>query len=241
MNMEFAIISAGEGSRLSPEGVQLPKPLVRINGKAMIDRLIDIFINNGADHIVVIINNEVQQTKEHLMALKERVSVPMDVVVKTTPSSMHSFYELSKYLKGDKFCLTTVDTIFREDEFARYIEAFSNSDKDGLMAVTDYIDDEKPLYISTDDNKKITGFHDSNEGGCKYISGGIYCLSSKSVGILENCIGKGMSRMRNYQRELVAGGLNLEAYPFSKILDVDHASDIVKAEEFLSSEIENKL
>ena len=49
--MKFAIISAGEGSRLSQEGVALPKPLVQLNGVAMIDRLIQIFVRNGADII----------------------------------------------------------------------------------------------------------------------------------------------------------------------------------------------
>lgn len=232
--MKFAIISAGEGSRLSQEGVQLPKPLVKLSGKSMIDRLIDIFIENDAEEIVVIINNEVQMTKEHMVELQKKVSVPLRVIVKTTPSSMHSFYELSKYLKDDKFCMTTVDTIFREDEFADYIEAFKNSDKDGMMAVTDYIDDEKPLYISTDENLKITGFHDLKTDGCKYISGGIYCLTAKAISTLEKCMANGLSRMRNFQRELIVDGMNLEAYPFSKILDVDHATDIVKAEDFLN-------
>lgn len=232
--MKFAIISAGEGSRLSQEGSQLPKPLVEINGKAMIDRLVDIFIANGAEQIVVIINNEVQMTKDHLEELKAKSPVPVEVVVKTTPSSMHSFFELSRYLKDDKFCLTTVDTIFGEDEFSKYIAEFKSSDKDGLMAVTDYIDDEKPLYISTDDNLKITGFHDTMTEGCKYISGGIYCLTPKAISTLEKCIENGMSRMRNFQRELVADGLDLKAYPFTKILDVDHVSDIAKAEDFLN-------
>lgn len=50
--------------------------------------------------------------------------------------------------------------------------------------------------------------------------------------------GKGMSRMRNFQRQLVADGLKLKAYPFTKILDVDHASDIVKAENFLTGKDE---
>lgn len=147
---------------------------------------------------------------------------------------MHSFYELSRYLKDDKFCLTTVDTIFCEDEFTRFIEAFKASDKDGMMAVTDYIDDEKPLYISTDEELNITGFHDEATPQCRYISGGIYCLTPKAIRTLEGCMEKGMSRMRNFQRQLVADGLRLTAYPFSKILDVDHASDIVKAEAFLN-------
>ncbi len=234
--MKFAIISAGEGSRLSQEGVQLPKPLVQVHGQAMIDRLIHIFAENGADEVVVIINNEVPLTKAHLAELEKTSEVPLRVVVKTTPSSMHSFYELSPYLKGDRFCLTTVDTIFREDEFSRFIEAFKASDQDGMMAVTDYVDDEKPLYIGTDSRMRITGFYDTAMPDTKYISGGIYCLTPKAIDTLEHCISHGMSRMRNFQRQLVADGLKLEAYPFSKILDVDHASDIGKAESFLNGE-----
>ncbi len=232
--MKFAIIAAGEGSRLSQEGVRLPKPLVQLEGTAMIDRLVHIFAANGAEEVVVIINNEVPLTKAHLTELAQTSEVPLRVIVKTTPSSMHSFYELSPYLKEDRFCLTTVDTIFREDEFARFIEAFKASDKDGMMAVTDYIDDEKPLYIGTDKNLNITGFYDKPASDTKYISGGIYCLTPQAIGTLERCIREGMSRMRNFQRQLVSDGLRLEAYPFSKILDVDHAGDITKAEAFLN-------
>lgn len=230
--MKFAIISAGEGSRLAQEGISLPKPLVPLNGVAMIDRLIQIFTRNGAESIVIIINNESELMKEHLAALES--DVPLEVVVKTTPSSMHSFFELSPLLKDSKFCLTTVDTVFREEEFSAFINAFKQSEADGCMAVTDYIDDEKPLYISTDDALNITGFHDEMVAGCKYISGGIYCLGPSSIKVLEACMDKGMSRMRNFQRQLVAEGLKLKAYPFKKIVDVDHAGDIAKAEAFLS-------
>lgn len=234
--MKFAIISAGEGSRLSQEGVALPKPLVELNGTAMIDRLIRIFVQNGADGVVVIINNESPLTKEHLKELQQKLEVPLELVIQTTPSSMHSFHALSPYLKDDKFCLTTVDTIFREEEFARFIEYFKQSDADGCMAVTDYIDDEKPLYISTDGELDITGFHDERVEGCQYISGGIYCLTPPALRTLQGCMDKGMARMRNFQRQLVADGLKLKAYPFKKIVDVDHAEDIVKAEAFLNGE-----
>lgn len=102
------------------------------------------------------------------------------------------------------------------------------------MAVTDYVDDEKPLYIGTDTDLNIIGFYDMPVPGMKYISGGIYCLTPQAIGTLEHCICSGMSRMRNFQRQLVSDGLRLEAYPFSKILDVDHAADIPKAEAFLN-------
>ncbi|MGN0036253.1 MAG: NDP-sugar synthase [Bacteroidaceae bacterium] len=231
--MKFAIIAAGEGSRLSQEGAEWPKPLTRLGDDVMIDRLVRIFMRCGADEVVVIINNESALVKRHLETLA--AELPLRVVVKSTPSSMHSFYELSPYLRGGKFCLTTVDTIFREAEFASFIEAFACGEADGYMAVTDYVDDEKPLYISTDEGLRITGFHDRNEEGCRFISGGIYCLQSNALDVLDRCMAKGLSRMRNFQRELVAEGLSLQAYPFSKILDVDHVGDIAKAVRFLQS------
>lgn len=230
--MEFAVIAAGEGSRLVEEGVSLPKPLVKIGGEHMIDRLIKIFMAQNAEAIHIIVNSEMVEVQEHIKILSSQY--PIRLIVKSTPSSMHSFYELSAGMKSEKFCLTTVDTIFREEEFTAYVKAFSEmSGIDGLMGVTSYIDDEKPLYVETDSDHNILNFRDTDYAGSKYISGGIYGLTSAAIPVLKQCIDEGVSRMRNFQRRLVTSGLSLMAYPFTKIIDVDHASDIAKAESFL--------
>jgi NDP-sugar pyrophosphorylase family protein len=166
---------------------------------------------------------------------------------------MHSFYEMSQFLKDSPFVLTTVDTIFRDEEFADYIAAFKASladgSADGVMGVTDYVDDEKPLYVRTMASPPalsrregagehtlgtITGFLDADpDGVCPYISGGIYGLTPKAIDTLNRCMAEGKSRMRNFQRGLIEDGLRLMAFPFSKVLDIDHAKDVEKAEEFL--------
>ena len=232
--MDYAIIAAGEGSRLAQEGIKWPKPLVKLNGIALIDRLIDVFLRNNASSINIIVNEQMTEVQDHLKALQ--LPVPFHLLIKSTPSSMHSFYELSQAWQGEEICLTTVDTIFREEEFSGYIQAFRQEKTlDGLMAVTDYIDDEKPLYVQTNEQLDIVNFLDRSNGDCRYISGGIYCLRKPAIGVLKKAIDEGMSRMRNYQRQLIAEGLRLKAYPFSKIIDVDHAEDIVKAEAFVQA------
>ena len=138
--MKFAIIAAGEGSRLASEGVKAPKPLIELQGVPLIERLVRIFARQGADSINIIVNEQQPDTLAHIKKLQEEF--PINIVVKSTPSSMHSLHALSHLLRGDRFCLTTVDTLFHEDEFAAYIKAFKESDGDGIMAVTDYIDDE---------------------------------------------------------------------------------------------------
>ena len=254
--MKYAIIAAGEGSRLAEEGIAVPKPLVKVAGQCLVDRLIRVFMANDAEEIVVVCNDLTPLVDEHLRMIErdgfEGMMIPLRHIVRTTPSSMHSFYELSKFLKDSPFVLTTVDTIFRDDEFADYIAAFKASladgSADGMMGVTDYVDDEKPLYVRATASPPalsrregagermgtITGFLDADpDGTCPYISGGIYGLTPKAIDTLNRCMAEGKSRMRNFQRGLIEDGLRLLAFPFSKVLDIDHAKDVEKAEEFL--------
>lgn len=238
--MKYAIIAAGEGSRLASEGIKQPKPLVKINGEALINRLIRIFGNNGATDIHIICNSEMKDVSNHLQQLKQRLMeelhVPIHYIIKSTPSSMHSFHELSKFLNNDPFILTTVDTIFDENEFASYVSTFKqacNEGVDALMGVTTFIDDEKPLYVEVEEDNKIKGFFDTQANNCEYVSAGVYGLTPQTIETLIRCIESGNSRMRNFQRALLQDGWNVRAYPFSKVLDIDHANDIIKAEKFL--------
>lgn len=232
--MNFAIIAAGEGSRLAKEGITCPKPLIELQGVPLLERLVRIFERHGANSINIIINRRQPQTEAFLRNLK--ADCPINIVVEDTPSSMHSLHALSKHLRGDKFCLTTVDTLFHEEEFTEYINALEKCSAGGIMAVTDYIDDEKPLYVATGKGLAITGFHDSPTPETKYISGGIYGLPPQAIDILDKCMARGIERMRNFQRALVEHGLELKAHPFKKIIDIDHAEDIAKAEKFISEE-----
>ena len=236
--MKFAIIAAGDGSRLAQEGITEPKPLVKVRGERLIDRLIRIFMGNNATEIVVICNEQMSDVASHLKMIQDKglngLPVPLRFVVKSTPSSMHSFYELRHFLREDPFILTTVDTIFDESEFHDYVLSFQDKiaqGVDALMGVTDYIDDEKPLYVGVDNVMRINGYYDTPQADSHFISAGIYGLTAPSLNILEACIEKGESRMRNFQRALVAAGLRIEAFPLTKVFDIDHIDDIRKADE----------
>lgn len=250
--IHYALIAAGEGSRLKEEGVSSPKPLVGILGEPMIKRLIRIFVQNGARSISVICNEQMTEVQEYLESLKksgvlrvtgedgETADCPLNVLVQTTPSSMHSLAALQEVIPQGKFCLTTVDTIFREAEFAAFIRSFAEMDEsegDGLFAVTPFVDDEKPLWVAT--RSEIVGFYDREEqvppGSDRMVSGGIYCMDTRTAfPVLQTCLAQGQSRMRNFQRALIASGLKIKAYVIPKIMDIDHAADIAKAEAWLS-------
>lgn len=231
--MNYAIIAAGEGSRLAQEGVAKPKPLVELQGEPMIGRLINIMLRCNAQSISIIVNEHMTEVREYLESLQ--LPVPLNLVVKTTPSSMHSFWHLSRVIPDGKFCLTTVDTIFREQDFKGYIDSFeADETHDGMWAVTPFVDDEKPLWVEVDEMMNITAFRDKRWEGAKYVSGGVYAMTNQAFDVLDQCIEQGISRMRNFQRALVEAGYKLQAYSIDKIVDVDHAGDIITAESFLN-------
>jgi len=226
--MRFGIISAGEGSRLASEGFSQPKPLVPICGVPMIERLARIMMDCGAERIAVIVNGQNSQTVDFMERLAG--SLPIDLVVKSTPSPMHSLMELAPCLGSDRFCVTTVDTVFSKASFGEMMREFAVTPYDGLMGVTSLIDDEKPLYVDADSDMMIRGFHDSADG-CRFVSAGIYALKAKALDVLKECLDCGQTRMRYFQRRLLESGLSLKAFDMGQVVDVDHVSDVKRAQE----------
>lgn len=228
----LAIIAAGNGSRLKAEGIKESKPLIKINNIPLIKRVIDLGIKYGAHSINCIINEESDDLKKYLEDTD--YSVPLNLIVKTTKSSLHSLHELSKE-NSFPLLLATCDSVFLEKEFEAFLEYSKlKIEAEGVIAVTDFIDDEKPLYTATDDDMKITNFNDDDKGD-KYITGGLYYFKKNIKKEVDEAVNRGMYLLRNFQRYLIEKKIQLYAFPFSKIIDVDHINDIRKAEELLNN------
>lgn len=238
--MKFAIIAAGEGRRLAAEGISEPKPLLKVNGEMLIDRLIRIFVENNAEEVDVICNDLTNLVSGHLLAIEEDglhgYPVPLQMHVKSTPSALHSIAELEPKLAGRPFVLTTVDTVVGEREFAEFVKAFGQAldeGYDGLMGVTEHLEEHHPLYADTDGAMNVTAYVDQPQSDHPYISAGVYGLTSKAFDTLHACLGRGDMHRRQFLRALLADGLKLKAFAFSEALDIDHKADLDKAGAFL--------
>ena len=238
--MKAGIIAAGEGSRLRAEGITAPKPLVPVNGIPLIERLIMSFIRAGIDELVCIVNESSIAVKQFVE--KKQFPVQIKFVVKTTPSSMHSLFALAPHLMDGRFLLSTVDSIFNEAEFGQFMNhARNHVNVDGLLAVTSFVDDENPLTVQIDRSMRILAFGTGTAGpgssptpsSPSLVTGGLYVLSPRVFQEIDSALNKGIGRLRNFFGHLVERGYTLEAYPFSKIVDVDHAGDVRTAEELL--------
>ena len=202
--MVYGIIAAGEGSRLRADGYRGFKPMVEIAGEALIQRLLRIFIANDATAIYIILNTaekEVGQLIEHLCV---SIDIPIKILYKDTPSSFHSFYalldsmEVLRDTESQEVCISTIDPIFVEQAFKKYMNAFRDNEAiDGLMAVTSFVEDDKPLHVHIASDKRITRFASAPQAGQPWVSGGIYLLRKKALAVAEPAMQAGVSKMRN--------------------------------------------
>jgi NDP-sugar pyrophosphorylase family protein len=229
--MNLAIIAAGESSRMRAEGIETPKPLVKVNGIPLIERIIGAAVRGGVSTICCIVNEQSLELRDFLWSKK--FGAQLKLLVRSTPSSMHSLFALAPMLHGSPFCLTTADTLFPEEEFKMFLAyARERKNLDGVLAVTQFIDDEKPLCVEMDSDRRIREFSDTKEH-YQWATGGIYYFTPRIFDQIEMAYQRKTERLRNFLRLLLESHYKLEGYPFSKIIDVDHVHDLRVAEEFL--------
>ncbi|MBS4036195.1 MAG: NDP-sugar synthase [Ignavibacterium sp.] len=232
--MNLAIIGAGESSRLKAEGLKSSKHLIKINGEYLIERIIRISKKYGIEKVYCIINSHEPELKDYL--LKNNFGIPLKLVIKDTVSSMHSLFELAPYLTHESFCLATTDSVFLEKDFSEFIKySILQTEADGILAITKFIDDEKPLCVLMNKSNTILEFSDSPKG-YMWATGGIYYFTPKIFTEIESALEVDVFRLRNFFRHLLKKGFLLRGFSFPKIIDVDHISDIKKAEDLLISE-----
>jgi MurNAc alpha-1-phosphate uridylyltransferase len=66
------ILAAGLGTRMAPLTQEKPKPLIALNGKALIDHVIDRLVQGGVNFIVVNVHYMAEQIIAHLKKRKAR-------------------------------------------------------------------------------------------------------------------------------------------------------------------------
>lgn len=233
--MEYAILAAGQGSRFVKEGVEAPKPLVEILGKPMIGRLIEALMRHDATRINIVTNAQMPSVKAYLDGLKAD-GLPLDIRPILSDNSYWSLSQAAEGLDG-KFIAMTVDTIFYDHEFGRYVEAVEAMGKDDVvMGLTRFCDDDSPLYARLGPDGDVIDYRYGGEpfDNTVIVSAGLYGLSGDAMKyVAENC--RYPDSLSDFQKILAAETpYKVKVFEFEKAMDVDNLHDRSVAERFLS-------
>jgi NDP-sugar pyrophosphorylase family protein len=213
------IIAAGDGSRLRRDGFAAPKPLVRVGGTALIERVIENFEAAGIDRLVVIVNERERACARFVRERFGRLSV--ECIVKTTRSSLESFLEVTAAAGAGRMLVSTVDAWCPPADFARFVEAaVRRPSDDAVLGVTPLVADENPLWVDLDRDGRVTAL-----GGQRgaFVTAGLYLVPER---VRRLAPPRDLGRLREFLAWLHREGHTLWGEALPAVVDVDRAEDV---------------
>lgn len=107
------IMAAGLGTRMRPLTNKIPKPLVKVAGRTLIDRVIDRLVAAGVTTIVINVHYMADQIEEHVKQRKDVEIVISDERAELLDSGGGIYKALSVF-NGEPFFHANSDTVWSE-------------------------------------------------------------------------------------------------------------------------------
>lgn len=126
------IMAGGKGTRLKPFTNILPKPLMPINDKTVIEKIITNFKQQGFREFIITINYKSEILKAYFKELK--LNVKIKIFEEKNPLGTVGVLSSLKKLTQD-FILTNCDNIYNF-EYSKMLESHKNSKNDLTMCTT---------------------------------------------------------------------------------------------------------
>ena len=226
--LQGAIIAAGRGERLrNSTRDDIPKPLVKLGGEAMLLRQGRALIAAGASSVVAVINSETARVASE-MALEIPPSIRL--VVRDTANSMETMLALGDVLEPGWFIAATVDAVVPQAELARFvnesrkkIEDCSEKKLAGVLAVTRWRGEARPLFADVTENGLILRLGNRQTS---MVTAGLYFLSTRVFDYAADARRAGLDALRRFLALIIERGMQLDAIEIEGSIDVDEASDL---------------
>jgi mannose-1-phosphate guanylyltransferase len=160
--MNALILSAGIGSRLGSYTRDVPKVMLPINGKPLLDILIKKLLNLNIDKIVINTHFKADVIKNYVLNQKysNKIIISYEDKLLGTAGSLK---ENIKYLAGSNFLVMHGDNYFT-DNLTGMLEFHLNDLSDSVITMGTFITSEPQLYgvIDIDNNGFVENFYEKS-------------------------------------------------------------------------------
>lgn len=240
--MKALIFAAGLGSRLKPLTDKIPKALIPIGGKPMLEHVILKLKASGFNEIVVNIHHHGQQIIDFLeskdnFGIRIHISDERDYLLDTGGGIKHA----RKFLDGDEpFLVHNADILSNVD--LKQLYNLGAAPRYATLLVSQR---ETSRYLLFDKENRLYGWQNRETGEVKspypdfnpamytgYAFGGIHVISPEIFELMDEWTGK-FSIINFYLA--VCAKINIQAYPLDnlQLLDIGKPEALTKAEEWL--------
>ena len=151
--MKAVILAAGQGTRLRPVTLTMPKPLVPVANKWLIQYALDLLKGEGLTEVGIVVNN-LESTIVERLGDGSDFGVNIDYIVQEEQKGLAHAVGLCQDFVGDEpFCVFLGDNIF-QDKMNGLLKNFPDSDAEASIVVGE-VPDPTRFGIAEIDNGRI--------------------------------------------------------------------------------------
>lgn len=205
------ILAGGKGTRLTPITREIPKPLVPLHGKPVLEYSLDLFKKFGIKDILISIGFKGEKIKEYFGDGK-RFSVNITYIEEAGPLGTAGPLRLAKkFIKGS-FIMCNADEL-KDIDLVDMFMSHKKTDAAATIALTS-VEDTSKYGVAKLAGNKILEFVEKplkEKAPSNFINSGLYILNPEVV----DYVPKGFAMLENDVFPKLAKEGKLFGYPFS--------------------------
>lgn len=185
--MKAILLAAGFGTRLRPITNSIPKCLVNIKGKILLDYWLENIINSGINNILInthYLSEKVEQHINNSKFAKYSTIIHEKELLGTAGTILSNL----NFIEDDDCMLIHADNYSLED-LNHLINAYKKRPKQCLITMMTFRTKKPHLcgIVKVDENNIVTDFYEKIQNPPGNIANGaVYVLSSEFISILKN-------------------------------------------------------
>jgi len=233
MIAEALILAAGKGTRMWPLTENLPKPLLPLCGKTIIEQQIIALENVGVKKINILIGHRMKEISD-LLGNGKKYEVKINYIVQNEQKGTgHAVSLAEKHIDNAFFCLNG-DTLINEEN----LKLLAKKDNEMAMLVTN-VDDGSDFGAVKSKDGVLTEIIEKGLNGKALINAGIYLFNKKIFKSLKS-IKKSIRGEIELTDALILNKIyTIEYIGFWK--DIGSPWDLLTANEACIEQIENEI
>jgi len=219
------IMAGGEGRRLRPLTVELPKPLLKVGSKPIIEHNIDRLQSYGVDNIYISVNYLAHKLEDYFEDGSNK-DLNINYIRESKPLGTIGSLTLVNNFMHDTILIMNSDLLTNID-FEDFYRMFIDSGADMAVAGVPYKVDI-PYAVMECEGDNVISFKEKPTYTF-YSNAGIYFLKRKLVELIPNDV---LYNATDLMDSIITKGLKLVYYPIHGYwLDIGQHEDYKKAQE----------
>ncbi|MHA1688011.1 MAG: bifunctional sugar-1-phosphate nucleotidylyltransferase/acetyltransferase [Promethearchaeota archaeon] len=150
------LLVAGEGNRLRPITSTLPKPIIPLAGKPLLEHAILGLKHAGIQNILLIIGYKKESIKDHFDKVSKTLEIDFEYTIqKEYLGTAHAARLAKDFVQNDPFLLMYGDLLVDPQIFKEIIQEYEKNDVKGLISLKEVDNPQAFGIITLNSEKKV--------------------------------------------------------------------------------------